>query len=169
MQLWRKWRQRLPVLMLINSRFYKDWIMSIGSVLQTREIVVRIIDHPASKTFIQTRGTGKIALTTATGTQFVRFEDVSYCQAEGNYCSVALLSGKSVLLSKTLKWVEAHLPADRFIRVHASFLVSAIEVTSQKGDCLWLESGTKIPMSRSKRKEVLNRLKREKTCAVESK
>jgi two-component system LytT family response regulator len=57
-------------------------------------------------------------------------DTVCYCCAEGCYTRVFFKSGKSYLLSRTLKCVEKQLPEEYFFRCHRSFLVNMAEITS---------------------------------------
>ena len=53
--------------------------------------------------------------------------------------------------------LEAELSAYGFLRPHASFLVN-FRYIAQIGDDLILKDSTKIPISRNRRKELLNKI-----------
>jgi two-component system LytT family response regulator len=121
-------------------------------------VIARVISHPAALQHHQKSATGKLALATSEGTRYVRYQNISYCRAESNYCMVVLTDGKQILISKTLKWVVDQVPESLFIRVHASYLVRKDEVSKQIRDFIVLESGFNIPVSRRKKGEVQKKL-----------
>lgn len=87
--------------------------------------------------------------------------DVAYFQADGNYTKLFKKDKSLFLTSKTLKFFS-ELLGSRFLRVHQSFLVNPIYISSfsQSLDYLTLLSGEKIPISRSKRKLVRTFMKK---------
>ena len=130
------------------------------TTLQSRDIRrsnSAVILHPASRAIDVNRTADvpkKIALPTADGVRFVRQTLVEYCKSEGNYCHIQLASGESILIAKTLKWVAVLLDSNRFIRVHASYVIACDKVELLSRENLTMESGKCIPISRSKRSEI---------------
>ncbi|MVM35494.1 LytTR family transcriptional regulator [Spirosoma sp. HMF4905] len=55
-------------------------------------------------------------------------EKVLYLVGDVNYCTVYLLTGKSILTSRTLKWYSERWP--QFIRVHKGSLVNPQHIHS---------------------------------------
>ncbi|KUG09400.1 LytR/AlgR family response regulator transcription factor [Solirubrum puertoriconensis] len=53
----------------------------------------------------------------------VRYEDILYLEAAGNYVTF-VLEGKNVLTRMTINELVELLPPDRFVRVHRSFIVA---------------------------------------------
>lgn len=107
-------------------------------------------------------GLQKIALNTQLGVEFVYVEHISYCQSESNYTHVNLNSGKSYLLSKTLKQIELMLHGFGFCRAHQSYLVNLRHVArlvKTDGAYLIMENGQKIPISKRKKEDVIKQLK----------
>lgn len=101
----------------------------------------------------------KVALPTTEGLEFLFPEDIVRCESESNYTHVFLNNGRQMLIAKTLKDIEALLP-DSFLRVHQSHLVNIVHINKYfKGDggYLLLDEGTTVPVSRSKREELLRR------------
>lgn len=103
----------------------------------------------------------KIAFPTIDGTRYVRFENIIHCSSANNYCNVILKGGEEILLSKTLKWVEDRLPGDSFVRVHASHLVNIDCISKFCYDFLMLENNSQIPVSKSRKIELQNKLNRQ--------
>ncbi len=83
----------------------------------------------------------------------IHFEDILFIEGLREYVRIVCESGKYVTL-ESLKNLEDFLPNPQFIRVHKSFIVAKSKVTALDGNQLEL-SGHKIPISRSKRDEVV--------------
>ena len=101
----------------------------------------------------------KVAFATKETIEFIRPKDILYCEAVRNYTTIYLLSGK-MLVSKTLKEVEAILTDYKFIRVHRSFIINPFFITryvKTLGGSIIMEDGFEVPISRTK-KEAVTRL-----------
>ncbi len=87
-------------------------------------------------------------------------EEIVFCKSDGNYCHLHLKDGQHYLLSKKLKDVEKELIDTIFIRVHNSYNVNLTMVRSydKTNQVLCLINGKKIPVSRSKKNLVLQKL-----------
>lgn len=103
----------------------------------------------------------KIALTTAEGYTFVRFEDIIRCEAQGNYTNVYLNNGDTVLITKTLKHYDELLLSKGFFRVHKSHLINLNFVRKflkGKKSMVEMTDGIQIEVSSRKREELLEKL-----------
>ena len=85
-------------------------------------------------------------------------EDILYFEAEGDYVFLHTADGK-YLKEVTMKYLESHLPPDRFIRVHRSAIVhiEAIKGLEQLGAEAWqvvLKSGQPVRVSAEGRKQL---------------
>jgi two-component system LytT family response regulator len=94
---------------------------------------------------------------------FVQVKDIICCEAEGSYCKV-YCSGmdKPYLLSKNLGDIEDMLNNAKFFRPHTSWLVSENHINKiVRGDGMELHmaGNIQVPVARSKRQEVMERLK----------
>jgi DNA-binding LytR/AlgR family response regulator len=58
----------------------------------------------------------------------VLFDDILYLEAAGNYVTFVLKGNSRILSRSTFAEAAAMLPADRFIRVHRSFIVSIAQI-----------------------------------------
>lgn len=85
----------------------------------------------------------------------VNFEDILWLEAMENYVRVVSKDGKLLTLM-TLSNMESLLP-DQFMRVHKTYIVNLNKVQAIEGGMLHI-GGHKIPVSRQKRKEVMDRL-----------
>lgn len=109
-----------------------------------------------------------LGLTTQNGISFVRLKDILYCKAEGNYTLIFSAQGKTKeIVTKTLKEFEALLTDHHFFRVHRSYLINLKHIKAYNrshqtesydgdGGCVVLENDIKIPVSRDRRKYLLN-------------
>ena len=82
----------------------------------------------------------------------VRFDEIRYLEAYGNYVKVHLDSG-IILVAGTLSAMEQALPSDRFLRVHRSFIVAMGRIDRIASDEIYVGSNG-IPVGRSYRSEV---------------
>lgn len=89
------------------------------------------------------------------GPNFIRvhYRDIRYAEALDNYTRLHLKDRKMVL-SQTLKSVEARLDGHGFARVHRSFLVNLVHI-DLIGPRHLLIGETEIPISDSQRKSLL--------------
>lgn len=76
----------------------------------------------------------------------VRLEEILYCKAESNYCTIYLKDAK-YLVSKTLGEVEKSLPEKIFYRVHRSYVVNVnhIDHLMRSGNKLVLKHQVQEP------------------------
>jgi len=113
------------------------------------------------KNFMASSSQSKIALPLAGKTIFVNPEEIYYCKADGNYCEIFFANGNKEILSKKIKEVETIINNTVFYRVHNSYLVNTNyikEFVKSDGQYLVLENGASVPVSRSKKEELLGLL-----------
>lgn len=106
------------------------------------------IDPPKNKVVISIQG----------GIEVFELTDIVRCQAESNYCNIITRNGRAILTSKTLKVVEAALGDGSFIRIHNSHLVNIDDIKKVGYDFVTMSCGKDIPVSRAKRKIVIDRI-----------
>lgn len=87
-------------------------------------------------------------------------DEIIYCESEGNYCRIILEGDKEIFYTHKLKHVETIVPSKLFFRVHNSFLVNLTKVKEyhKHEGYLILTDDSRIPVSRRKKNEVLERL-----------
>lgn len=86
----------------------------------------------------------------------INFSEIKYIESLSDYIKI-YLGTKTVVTRETITNIEAKLPGNEFVRVHRSFIVSLPKVESFTNETI--EIGEKeIPISRSYKKEVLERL-----------
>lgn len=82
------------------------------------------------------------------------FTDILYLKADDYYCRV-YTEDRNYLATKTLKKVSAQLPADApFFRCHRSYVINLNRIT-EIGETYVFFGKHKVPLSRSKRAEIL--------------
>ncbi|MEZ4954469.1 MAG: LytTR family DNA-binding domain-containing protein [Saprospiraceae bacterium] len=136
---------------------------SVNKVIQLREDPISskqmafLLAH--LKNNLQGKNTS-IALPSASGLEFIKVEDIIYCQSDSNYTHIYLVNSKPMIVSKTLKDVEELLPETGFFRVHNSFTVQLNHIKrylKADGGYLVMSNGDQVKVSRSK-KELLMEL-----------
>jgi len=100
----------------------------------------------------------KIALPLENGIRFLDPREIAYCEAQGNYTNIILFNSDSILISKTLKWLEARLSEQEFFRSHGSYIVRLNSITFLGKTSVQLENGFEVAVSRRKRDALLERL-----------
>lgn len=100
----------------------------------------------------------KIAFPTAEGFELIHTNQILYCKAESNYCSIKKIDGSIKLASKTLKYVEELLPPQNFKRVHKSFVINLNYVVRyhKVNKEIELTNGEKLPVSFRKEEEFIS-------------
>jgi len=84
------------------------------------------------------------------------YNDILFVEALQNYVTIHT-ANKKYITYLTFKSMEESLPADQFIRVHKSYLVSASKIESIEGNCIRI-GAHEIPISRTVKEEVLEKL-----------
>jgi DNA-binding LytR/AlgR family response regulator len=98
-----------------------------------------------SKTFFTVKVDGKVVK--------IEYENILYIEGLKEYVRIVCHNGRFVTL-ESLKNLEEYLPKGEFLRVHKSFIVAKKKVSALEGNLLEIE-GQKIPISRTKRDEVV--------------
>jgi DNA-binding LytR/AlgR family response regulator len=83
----------------------------------------------------------------------IKFEELLFVEASNNYVIIHTKE-KKLNTYLTLKAVSEFLPADRFIKVHKSFIVATDKIESIDGEKIVIQKQD-IPISRSLRESVL--------------
>ncbi len=100
----------------------------------------------------------KIALPTLHGYELVPLNNIMFCESSSNYTDVRLNNGQHLLISRTLKDIQDLLDMQPFFRVHNSYIVNlqyAVRYVKGEGGFLVLNNDINIPVSRSKKEELL--------------
>lgn len=104
----------------------------------------------------------KLALPTFTGYTFVEIADIVRCESDNTYTTFYFKNKEHIIISKTLKEVEAMLEDYGFCRVHNSHLVNLALITEYfkgEGGQVKLMDGSVVDVSRRRKEDFLNKLK----------
>ena len=100
----------------------------------------------------------KIALTIADGVQLVNLDDIIYFKSDGNYTTVYMKGGNTMLVSKPIGRFEEITDPAMFFRVHNSYLVNLNCISKylrSGGGHIVLDNGETITVARSRKDEFL--------------
>ncbi|MFW5657578.1 MAG: LytR/AlgR family response regulator transcription factor [Bacteroidota bacterium] len=106
----------------------------------------------------------KIAFPTHSGIEYIKVNNIVYCQAENTYSTIHTCLNESIVVSKTLKAVEELLPPNLFVRIHKSYLVNVNYIKSYTragAQGVILENGDFLPVASGKSRDVITLLKNE--------
>lgn len=101
----------------------------------------------------------KISLPMTGKTVFLNVENILYCQADGNYTTFYSKEKPPLMIAKKLKEVEEMLWEDHFVRVHNSYLINIHNISEYlktDGHQIVLDNGAHIPVSRTRRDNILS-------------
>jgi two-component system LytT family response regulator len=105
--------------------------------------------------------TNKIAIPTANGYEMFAVREILYCEGDGNYSKIVTTSERTVVVSKTLQWLEETLPSDTFFRIHKSHLVNLGHIKTYDkaaGNVLILDNGKELEVAHRRNEELVARL-----------
>jgi len=105
----------------------------------------------------------KSALPSLTGYVFVRVSDIIRCESENVYTTFFMTDQSKKVVSKTMKDCEELLTDYDFFRVHNSHLINLRHIQEYikgEGGIAKMDDGAEIEVSRRKKEEFLQRLKR---------
>jgi two-component system LytT family response regulator len=103
---------------------------------------------------IQPNHKRRLVLKTQESVHVVELEEIIRCEADRNYTSFYLSSGKRILVSKTLKDYEVLLASHNFLRVQQSHLINLDYIDRYdkgNGGCVVMKDGSEVPLSPAKR------------------
>ncbi|GGB06092.1 LytR/AlgR family response regulator transcription factor [Puia dinghuensis] len=106
--------------------------------------------------------TNKIAVPTSEGLQFLPVQDIIYCQGQGNYTEIFLVSGQKITSSHTLRSYEEMLGGQHFFRAHKSFLINLLHIEKYlrgEGGIAVMSNGSEIEIARRNKTSFLNLFK----------
>ena len=103
----------------------------------------------------------RIAIASKGEIRVIELDHILYLKSDSNYTEIYLRDDHKLVSSFTLKKYEDKLDPDSFIRVHNSYIIrrSQIESYSFKKNSVTLLNSQEIPVSRSKKEELLSYLK----------
>ncbi|TYA78440.1 LytR/AlgR family response regulator transcription factor [Seonamhaeicola marinus] len=88
----------------------------------------------------------------------IDFDAIVYIESYSDYLKIHL-NNETVVTRETITAVEAKLPSHKFMRIHRSFIISLSNISSFTNEEITIHKKS-LPISRSYKKEVLNRLEK---------
>ena len=77
----------------------------------------------------------------------VNFSDIKYIESMREYVRIHLLNQKPIMSLMSMKKIESHLPSDRFMRVHRSFIVNLHQIKVVEKSRIVFDEKVYIPIS----------------------
>ncbi|WP_298882636.1 LytTR family DNA-binding domain-containing protein [uncultured Polaribacter sp.] len=102
----------------------------------------------------------KITINTDGKLIFLAPKEILFIESDGNYSTIHTTENKKIVVTKKLKDVNTLLPEDVFFRIHNSFIINLKKVKEfyKTDGYVVLEQNHKIPVSRQKKAEFLDKL-----------
>ncbi|MFC4817504.1 LytR/AlgR family response regulator transcription factor [Flavobacterium sp. GCM10023249] len=104
----------------------------------------------------------KIALPVDEGVLFVKTDEICYLEADGMYTNFFLQNGKTILISKPMKYFTDLLEnKELFYKPHRSYLVNLKylqKLVKKDGTYIEMENGERIPVSKERKEMLVNLL-----------
>lgn len=85
----------------------------------------------------------------------VLFKEILYIEGAENYVKIHLIDGKPVLTNSSMKAIIEKLPANRFFRIHNSYIVNMEAAKAIMGNTLEMIGGGAIPIARNRKEDLL--------------
>ena len=86
----------------------------------------------------------------------VNIRDIIYIKSDADYTEL-FIPNKKILTSEPLRhWLE-RLDADRFVRIHKSFIINTDKIEKMSGGQIYLEGNNIVPIGRAYKDDFVNR------------
>tara|TARA_R110001592_G_scaffold23435_6_gene91855 strand:- start:1414 stop:2166 length:753 start_codon:yes stop_codon:yes gene_type:complete len=104
----------------------------------------------------------KLVIPAAHGFNVIQIANIISIQANGCYTTITMVNKEEVVISRTLKDIEAALPKDKFFRIHKSNLINLSHIkdySNLSGNFVTMSNGNKIDISRRKSPKFIKQVK----------
>jgi two-component system LytT family response regulator len=104
------------------------------------------------------RPVNQVAVPGMEGLVFINVSDIIHCESDSNYTTLFLNSGEKMVVTKTLKDIEALLEGNNFFRIHASHLINMTHIKKYVrgiAGYVVMSNGDDLTVSRTKKEEFL--------------
>lgn len=136
---------------LLKPIGFDRFLMAINKVVETDDSPKDII-HSSSQ-FTQD-GEPFLFLKVDRKMVKVYLKEITYIESLKDYVRVKIQSGKEVVSLQKISHLEQKLPADCFLRVHKSYIVSLNKIAAYSSTAIEV-GGVEIPIGRSYKSEVI--------------
>ncbi|HXB06945.1 MAG TPA: LytTR family DNA-binding domain-containing protein [Puia sp.] len=150
-----------------------DYLLKPVDIDDLRDAVARVREKPETNDLVQQMkillenvGTlqisqQKMAIPTITGLIFIPVQDIVRFEAKGNYTTIFLSNGGTVLATRTIKDYEDVLPEAIFCRIHSSHIINLSRIEKYqkgRGGSVIMDDGSTIEVAVRRREEFLRKL-----------
>jgi two-component system LytT family response regulator len=95
----------------------------------------------------------RVVVKTGSKINVIPVEDIRYIEAQDDYVMI-YTPEKKYLKQRTMKYFEAHLPGEQFVRIHRSYIariseIAHMELYEKDSYIVILKDGTKLPVSKT--------------------
>jgi len=128
-----------------------DYLIKPIDFMELKNAISKINLSAGSTNQLDALSNTRLCLPVADGVEFVNYDEIIHLEAVGNYVKIHTTSHKNpIIVSKTLKELEAKLSTRFFIRCHRSHIVSMHKIKKYNktdGGYLILSNGNIVPLS----------------------
>jgi two-component system, LytTR family, response regulator len=99
-----------------------------------------------------------LSLNSSLGLQIIDVNTIIRIEAMSNYSKLFFTNNKTLVIAKTLQWLQYKLAAAQFSRVHKTHLVNMhfiVSYSNANNAYLFLENGERVHISRRRKKSFL--------------
>jgi DNA-binding LytR/AlgR family response regulator len=136
-----------------------DYLLKPVSFSRFKKCIDRIIGELDKRTNIMERPNFFFAEDDGKKTR-INFDDIVYVEGAGNYIVIVTNEVKTIIY-KSMNSLQELLPADKFMRIHKSYILAIDKIQAIKGNeiIIPLKEGTKnIPIGITFKEDVMRRL-----------
>lgn len=137
-----------------------DYLLKPIDVEEFQEMIQNVVaEIKNQKIKLAEEAPSKISISTLNGTQLIDKNSITLIKAEGSYCEICLNNGKSITVSKPLKYMEQQIENHpKFLKIHKSYIINSDYVDSldRVNNEVVLMNFIKLPISRSNIKTVFS-------------
>jgi two-component system LytT family response regulator len=134
----------------------KNVIKKLQSIQDKNSLKVRL------ENFIKTYKTGtypsQLALNSKNEIEFVKLDEILFCEADGFYTKFYLDNSREILVCKNIKEYENLLPSYNLFRIHKSYLVNRFKIKKiikKDGGYVLMSNGKSLPISQRKKEQFM--------------
>jgi two-component system LytT family response regulator len=114
-----------------------------------KESIERLVEHQEQ----QEDEIHRVVVKSRSRIHVIPVDDIIYLEAQDDYVMIYTHQAKH-LKQRTMKFFEAHLPAEEFVRIHRSYIVRLSEISQmqlyeKESYIVILKNGVKLPVSKS--------------------
>jgi DNA-binding LytR/AlgR family response regulator len=137
------------------ERNVRDYLVKPVDKARFRKAVEKVINHIQLKQQIPETA-DSVFIRTKQKLVRIEFGNISHIEAIGDYVAIHDKEEKHIIHS-TMKNILAKLPADKFIRIHRSFIIN-LDKVREIGETVEIDGQKRLPVGASYRDRLMKRL-----------